>query len=631
MSRRASGTMSVAALLATAALAPTAAYAHTHTATTTASAVQSLLPTTGTALPVERLAGKDRYATAAAIAARWSGAVDTVYVVGGNRYQEAALAASLAGRTDAPVLLTQSDRVPAETAQALRSLRPQQIVVVGKATSVSDRVVTRLRSYATTGDVQRIAGADRYGTTARVAATYPSGVDRVFLASGENYPDSLAAAAVAGSEGAPLLLTRPGDIPGDVARELRRLDPHEVVVIGGEAAVSGPVAAAAASWSRSGESIRLSGADRYSTAAVVAAEFGSTTTGYVASGEEFPDALVVSALAARDDAPILLTARHFLPETSAQALRGLTPEGIVVAGGANVVSDGVLVELADVLNAPPAPEPPAPDPIPEPPAPEPPAPDPIPEPPAPEPPSGFPTSDTTGVPDGVSLTASGSLTITEDGTVIDGLHVRGEIKIYADNVTIKNTLVESATSSNPVYVHRGTTGTLIERVEIDNLGGGGIGVFMRGSGSIRFADIHSAEDGVRINSDDVTVEYSYIHDMVREPGGHHDSIQIRRGDDVTVRGNNLQSYVAATDDPQNAAIQIGSLSGDDQISNLLVIGNLMNGGNYTINGGGRWEVESARYAENEFGRDYKFGVAGNLQNSVWEDTNVWHDTGEPVD
>lgn len=338
MSRRASGTMSVAALLATAALAPTAAYAHTHTATTTASAVQSLLPTTGTALPVERLAGKDRYATAAAIAARWSGAVDTVYVVGGNRYQEAALAASLAGRTDAPVLLTQSDRVPAETAQALRSLRPQQIVVVGKATSVSDRVVTRLRSYATTGDVQRIAGADRYGTTARVAATYPSGVDRVFLASGENYPDSLAAAAVAGSEGAPLLLTRPGDIPGDVARELRRLDPHEVVVIGGEAAVSGPVAAAAASWSRSGESIRLSGADRYSTAAVVAAEFGSTTTGYVASGEEFPDALVVSALAARDDAPILLTARHFLPETSAQALRGLTPEGIVVAGGANVLS-----------------------------------------------------------------------------------------------------------------------------------------------------------------------------------------------------------------------------------------------------------------------------------------------------
>ena len=44
---------------------------------------------------------------------------------------------------------------------------------------------------------------------------------------------------------------------------------------------------------------------------------------------------------------------------------------------------------------------------------------------------------------------------------------------------------------------RGTTGTHIENVEIDNLGGGGIGIFMRGSGTIRHANIHSAEDGGR--------------------------------------------------------------------------------------------------------------------------------------
>ena len=197
-------------------------------------------------------------------------------------------------------------------------------------------------------------------------------------------------------------------------------------------------------------------------------------------------------------------------------------------------------------------------------------------------------------------------------------------------MTIRNSFIETSTSTNPIYVDRGTTGTLIEDVEVDNLGGGGIGIFMRGSGTISRANVHSAEDGVRVNSDDVTVEYSYIHDMVRTPGGHHDSIQIRRGDNVTIRGNSLQSYVAETDDPQNAAIQIGSLSGDDPISNLLVIGNLMNGGNYTINGGGRGEVDSARYAENEFGRDFRFGVRGNIQNSVWEDTNVWHDTGLPV-
>src|SRR5699024_9334092 len=120
------------------------------------------------------------------------------------------------------------------------------------------------------------------------------------------------------------------------------------------------------------------------------------------------------------------------------------------------------------------------------------------------------------------------------------------------------------------------------------------------SGIIRAANIHSGKIGMQIKADGVVVEDSYIHDLERMDGGHHDTIQIRSGDNVTIRGNNLQPYVESEDDPMNAAIQIGSLAGDDQISNLRVIGNLMNGGNFTINGGGRGEVDSARYAENEF-------------------------------
>lgn len=242
----------------------------------------------------------------------------------------------------------------------------------------------------------------------------------------------------------------------------------------------------------------------------------------------------------------------------------------------------------------------------------------------------FPDADTTGVPDDVTLTPSGGLTITEDGTVVDGLLVNGEITIAADDVTIRNTLVRTGTSLYPIRVESGTMGALIENVEVDNMGGTGIGIFFSGSGTVRHTDIHSAEDGIRIQADDVTVESSYIHDLQRQDGGHHDTIQIRRGDDVTIRGNNLQPYVASTDDPMNSAIQIGSLLGDDQISNLLVVGNLMNGGNFTVNGGGRDEVDSARYADNRFGRDFRYAVSGNLDNSIWEDTNVWHDTGERV-
>ncbi|SDL83278.1 hypothetical protein SAMN04488242_2973, partial [Tessaracoccus oleiagri] len=47
-------------------------------------------------------------------------------------------------------------------------------------------------------------------------------------------------------------------------------------------------------------------------------------------------------------------------------------------------------------------------------------------------------------------------------------------------------------------------------------------------------------------------------------------------------------------------------------------------------GGGRGEVDSAVYSANRFGRDHQYGVQGNLQNSVWETSNVYHDNNEPA-
>lgn len=245
-------------------------------------------------------------------------------------------------------------------------------------------------------------------------------------------------------------------------------------------------------------------------------------------------------------------------------------------------------------------------------------------------PPKFPDENSTGVPDGVSLIPTEGMTIVEDGTVIEGMHVKGRIIIDADDVTIRSTLVQTQTNLYPITIERDTTGTLIEDVEVDNQQGSGLGVFFKSEGTLRRANIHSAEDGVRIEADNVTIEDSYIHSLHRMPGGHHDSIQIRKGDDITIRRNNLQAYVANTDDPMNAAIQLGSLLGDDQVSNLRVVNNLLNGGNYTINGG-KGMVDSGLYAYNYFGRDSRYGPVASLsEHEVWADTNRWYDTGEPV-
>ncbi|WP_232500085.1 cell wall-binding repeat-containing protein, partial [Agromyces humatus] len=74
------------------------------------------------------------------------------------------------------------------------------------------------------------------------AASFAPGVGKVFIASGANFPDALAGAAVAGSADAPVLLVPGTTIPTAVKAELERLDGKQIVVLGGTGAVSAGIA-----------------------------------------------------------------------------------------------------------------------------------------------------------------------------------------------------------------------------------------------------------------------------------------------------------------------------------------------------------------------------------------------------
>ena len=212
--------------------------------------------------------------------------------------------------------------------------------------------------------------------------------------------------------------------------------------------------------------------------------------------------------------------------------------------------------------------------------------------------------------------------MTEPGTIIEGLLVNGTITVNADNVVIRDTVIRGGGNGYPIRVNRGVKNTLIEYVEIDNLGSTGIGIFFNGgSGRVRYADIHSAEDGIRIEADGVVVEHSYIHDLHRVSGGHHDSIQIRSGNSVTIHGNTLLAYVDRTNDPMNAAIQVGSLTGS-ALQNFTVTDNFMNGGNYTLNGGQDSYIRSGSFVGNVFGTDYRYGVRTSLDNVSWTNNTL---------
>ncbi|MCU1376510.1 MAG: hypothetical protein JWO68_3796 [Actinomycetia bacterium] len=107
-----------------------------------------------------------------------------------------------------------------------------------------------------------------------------------------------------------------------------------------------------ASWvnplppSRAVATDRISGPDRYTTAAALATSgLAHADTVVVATGAGFADALAGGPTAAALRGAVLLTAADHLPAATTTALRQLTPSQVLVPGGANVVSDAVLLEI----------------------------------------------------------------------------------------------------------------------------------------------------------------------------------------------------------------------------------------------------------------------------------------------
>ncbi|MDO9395984.1 MAG: cell wall-binding repeat-containing protein [Herbiconiux sp.] len=200
--------------------------------------------------------------------------------------------------------------------------------------------------------VSRIAGVDRYDGAARVSERmFPSGAERVYVASGENYPDALSAGPAAVRQDAPLLLVQASGVPAATAAELRRLRPSEVILVGGTASVPGPVLTALKKVVPGATVTRIAGPDRYAVSrAVVDQAFPTAIQAYVATGADFPDALSAGAAAGSARGPVVLVdgTAPFVNAPTLDLFRSLRTSTIAIAGGLASVSSGVENSLKRV-------------------------------------------------------------------------------------------------------------------------------------------------------------------------------------------------------------------------------------------------------------------------------------------
>lgn len=216
------------------------------------------------------------------------------------------------------------------------------------AGSDSDRLTVTV---VDTGVVRRLAGEDRVATSVAVARAHWTSAPTVLLATSQNFPDALAASALAGVDDAPVVLTPPDAAPDQVLDLLEDLDTTRVRILGGPAAVSDDVAD---QLRDAGVQVtRVEGPDRFATAAAVARIVGAPSgRAVVALGDHavpsraWPDALSAGSYAAGPiRMPVLLTRSDQVPAATLEALRDLGVGNVDLLGGPVAISDEVAAQL----------------------------------------------------------------------------------------------------------------------------------------------------------------------------------------------------------------------------------------------------------------------------------------------
>lgn len=237
--------------------------------------------------------------------------------------------------------------------------------------------------------------------------------------------------------------------------------------------------------------------------------------------------------------------------------------------------------------------------------------------------SGKPGASNTGVPAGRSLVPSGSITVTKDNTVLDGLDIAGTVTIYASNVQVKNSRVTGTGTDVGIWVRSGSA--TITDTEITGFENG-----IAGNGwTATRVNIHgSTGDGVKLGSS-VTLEASWIHDLTPAPGAHSDGAQMQSGlVDVVVRGNNF-----ALDTGVNAALFLAPDLGPSSAGPVTITGNWLDGGNFTVfcvdGNNGQYFTANISITNNRFGTNNRYGPL-NVNVPVTLTGNVYDVSGQAL-
>lgn len=180
-----------------------------------------------------RIAGQDRYDTSIQIA-KALGASKGAFVTTGSDFPDALSAAPIAAAQGMPILLVPPDSLPPTTQDYLNKANIKNIYVLSGSNELSDNLINQLPN------AEVITGNDLYERNTNLIKRFSDNLtfDSIYVATGSDYPDALAASALAQKYQAPVILLQADSVPDPVATLLRSKLVNEINIVGGYSAVS---------------------------------------------------------------------------------------------------------------------------------------------------------------------------------------------------------------------------------------------------------------------------------------------------------------------------------------------------------------------------------------------------------
>lgn len=283
-----------------------------------------------------RLAGPDRYATTAAIAKEGWIQSDYVILVSGENFPDALVAVSLAQQYGAPILLSQKKYLPEVTKQTLLDLEVKNVILIGGLGVLSDQLCGELHNMGI--DTSRLAGRDRYETSIDVAQQF-SDISEIAIATGEDFADALSISSIAADKNMPVILVPKNNIGSDTQAFIKNNNITKTYVIGSSAIISDNVA------KQFTEAERITGATKYDRNINIINRFQPDINGdkvFLATGNDYADALAGAAYAAKVNSPIVLVSNNLNMTTREYLFANISGKDVIILGGEGAVSGSVF-------------------------------------------------------------------------------------------------------------------------------------------------------------------------------------------------------------------------------------------------------------------------------------------------